>query len=525
MSDWFKDHLLDLLPPLYDHNDEAGDLRTFLSLPSGTLDTLKQAIDEFPTLFDVDHCDEPLLPLLASLVGFKDDGACSPDCQRRRVREAVEIYRRKGTIPAIERDFKALEWQGELQETFHSTLRLNARSRLSNAKLPGQVFSLGVFRVLCLNQTEGLRDALLFHHPAGTRCFWLQVLLEWIEDGALLDLGHANAVRRIALAFLDETFVLGRSSLGSYRHLTNKQKAWELLQLTSTTTMMPEIDRAAVKVSRFHGRQKRMRLNRRTLNDWRLPYTRVAGDYRVDFCTPLYTGRDFEGDVLESGFGLGEDQLNHKPLTHGATELRYCFRQKDLFFDTQAEPVERVEAKYDLRLPLESCHRLCFQLGRARLNQDLDLNANQGGVSKLLLDSTIVCDADVTRAVDRIDRWRRRGPVFRLNANTLNTRYLSNAKLTGERASLEVYVDTGSLRRHRVETMKLGASPLNTTGLRLSVDRTRPMRISRMRLNQAGFRWSRPSYRWLFRQQDLHTPAQAGFEAATNKYRVTQWPT
>jgi hypothetical protein len=73
--------------------------------------------------------------------------------------------------------------------------------------------------------------------------------------------------------------------------------------------------------------------------------------------------------------------------------------------------------------------------------------------------------------------------------------------------------------------MKLGASPLNTTGLRLSVDRTRPMRVSRMRLNQAGFRWSRPSYRWLFRQQDLHALTQAGFEAAANNYRATQWPT
>jgi hypothetical protein len=47
--------------------------------------------------------------------------------------------------------------------------------------------------------------------------------------------------------------------------------------------------------------------------------------------------------------------------------------------------------------------------------------------------------------------------------------------------------------------MKLGASPLNTTGLRLSVDRTRPLRVSRMRLNQAGCRWSRPSYRWIIR--------------------------
>ena len=68
--------------------------------------------------------------------------------------------------------------------------------------------------------------------------------------------------------------------------------------------------------------------------------------------------------MLESGFGLGESHLNRTLLTHGETALRYCFRQKDFFFDTQAEPVERAEAKYDLRLPLESRHRLCFQLGR-----------------------------------------------------------------------------------------------------------------------------------------------------------------
>ena len=67
MSDWFKDNLLGLLPPLCEHNDEAGDLRTFLSLPAGTLDELKQAIDDFPTIFDVDHCDERFLPLLARL--------------------------------------------------------------------------------------------------------------------------------------------------------------------------------------------------------------------------------------------------------------------------------------------------------------------------------------------------------------------------------------------------------------------------------------------------------------------------
>ena len=29
MSDWFKNNLIGLLPPLYANNDEHGDLRTF----------------------------------------------------------------------------------------------------------------------------------------------------------------------------------------------------------------------------------------------------------------------------------------------------------------------------------------------------------------------------------------------------------------------------------------------------------------------------------------------------------------
>jgi hypothetical protein len=152
------------------------------------------------------------------------------------------------------------------------------------------------------------------------------------------------------------------------------------------------------------------------------------------------------------------------------------------------------------------------------------LDAIWAGKSKIVFTVSAGCSADVTAAADLLNRWPHRSPVFRLNANTLNNRYLTDANLTGERATLEVYVDTGDLKRHRVQTLKLNGRLLNTAGLRLSVDRTRPMRINRMRVNQAGFRRPQPSYRWLFHQRDLHTENKAGFEAAANKYRVTQWP-
>ncbi len=523
MSEWFKNNLLGLLPPLYANSDEHGDLRTFLSLPAGTLDELKQAIDDFPAIFDVDRCDERFLPLLAKLVGLQADGTRSPEYQRRRIREAVEIYRRKGTVPAMRRDLAALGWQGELEETFRSALRLNARSRVGQSKLPGLVFSLGVFRMVCKNQTNGLRQALVFHHPAGTRCFWLQMLDEYMDGGADMRFDQLDLVRRTALAFMDEAFVLGRSPLGSCRHLTNKQRVREFMQLTSTVEMSPEIEQAVIKVARFHGRQDRMRLNLRMLNDRRLPNT-SSGEDRLSFCTPVYTGRDYQEEVLLSRFGLGNDRLNGHALPFADAALRYCFRQKDFFFQSQTEPAESAAGKHNVDHYAEARGRNCFQLGRARLNGDVVLDAIRAGKSKIVFTVAAGCSADVTAAVDLLNRWPNRSPVFRLNANALNNRYLTDANLTGERAALEVYVDTGDHRGCRIETLKLNGSPLNITGLRLSVDRTRPMRINRMRVNQAGFCRSQPSYRWLFRQQDLLTEYQAGFEAAVNNYRVTQWP-
>jgi phage tail-like protein len=523
MSDWFKNNLLGLLPPLYAHNDEHGDLHTFLSLPAGTLDKLKQAIDDFPAIFDVDRCDERFLPLLAKLVGLQVDATRSPECQRRRIREAIEIYRRKGTIPAMRRDLGALGWQGEFEETFRSALRLNARSRVGRSKLPGLVFSLGVFRVVCKNQTDGLRQALAFHHPAGTRCFWLQMLNENMDGGVDMRFDQLDLVRRTALSFMDEAFVLGRSSLGSCRHLTNKQRVREFMQLTSTVEMLPQIEQAAIKVARFHGRQDRMRLNSRMLNDRRLPNT-SSREELVSFCTPIYTGPDYQQEVLQSRFGLGNDPLNRHALPLADAALRFCFRQKDFFFQSQTEPAESAAGKHNVDHYAEARGRRCFQLGQAKLNSDVTLDAIRAGKCKILFTVSAGCRADVTAAADLLNRWPHRSPVFRLNANALNNRYLTDANLTGERAALEVYVDTGDHRGCRIETLKLNGRPLNTTGLRLSVDRTRPMRINRMRVNQAGFRRLQPSYRWLFRQQDLLTENQAGFEAAVNNYRVTQWP-
>ena len=72
---------------------------------------------------------------------------CGAPTQRRLIREAVEIYRRKGTIPAISRSLTDIGWQGGIEETFHKALRLNRCSLVGHSKLPGLIYSLGVCRI------------------------------------------------------------------------------------------------------------------------------------------------------------------------------------------------------------------------------------------------------------------------------------------------------------------------------------------------------------------------------------------
>ena len=91
------------------------------------------------------------------LVGMPFDGTADPTAQRRLIKEAVPIYQRKATIPAIRRSLTDFNWSGELEETFRRALRLNSRPVLNGSKLPGLIHhNLGVYRVICLNQTGGL---------------------------------------------------------------------------------------------------------------------------------------------------------------------------------------------------------------------------------------------------------------------------------------------------------------------------------------------------------------------------------
>jgi len=522
MSSYFEKKLIDLLPPLYKVKDESGDLDTFLRVPAESLDDLKDLADRFPEIFDVNRCDPRFLPFLSRIVGVTFDPLRDADLQRRAVREAIEVYRRKGSIPAITRTLVNLGWEGSIEETFRKALRLNRRCTIGRAKLPGLLYSLGVYRIHSENIVQGIKPSLVFHHPAGTRVYFLQWLYSMLSMEGNFEVGLWKEVQRVCLAFLDETFVLNRNLLNSDFHLTLKGRTAHFWGAVQGTSITQEIDSAAVCLFRWHGRTPCFRLNTIPLNSKRLAHLWIT-ERKFAVCCQVDTKRPPETPVPVIRMA-GQD-LNTSRLNRSKAACRIKFRQRDVFSEALAQEAQ-VEANgrvhvYQERANLSSW----FRLGHSELNGLDRVSGAWVGRHQLITALAVFKWAEVREAHDVVDRWRARRAGFSLNNRVLNTTELTDAYVTAARASFELDVDTEFGRRRRIKPLCLNTSDLNQTSLRLTVDRTDPMRLGTMKLNRAGFRVVEKHFRWRFRQHDDHAKAQATVEQAANLYTVTQWPT
>ena len=495
---YFDKRLFDLLPPLYRIEDASGDLAAFLQVPAPTLDDLKEKIDRFPEIFDVDRCEDRFLPYLSSLVGLPFDGTGNPTAQRRLIKEAVPIYRRKATIPAIRRSLAGTGWEGTLEETFRRALRLNSRPALNTSKLPGEIFSLGVYRVVCENQSAGLREALRFHHPAGTRAFFWQWLRAWVLDPPEPAASEQCRVRRTLFAENDETFSLNHRKLGSCFHLGRKQKVFHVCSQTSCTTLSPHFDSAAVCFASWHGRGHRMRLNTRSLGS-RLLANCWESERKSAICCEIEARR--QPPVRPAPMRLNRAELGEALLNHAHVRCRVRFKQKDFYGEAFAPALPRLEDSLAARKSGDSRLSHWLRTNRSRVSGEDRLNGKHRAGTFLSVCKSGLVRGGVTEAWDVVERWRRRGPVFSLNAHPLNGRSLTDANVTEERASFELRVETDA-----------------------SLARPEPFRLGHGSLNRSGPRYARPDLIWRFRQKDCSTALSAGFTAAVNHVRATQWP-
>lgn len=323
---YFEDKLLDLLPPVYRERDTSGDLRAFLAVPAATLDEVKGLIDHLPDIWDVDACEPRFLPLLAEIVGYRFDPTIDPDMQRGEIREIIEHYRRKGSIPAIRRALINVGWQGEIEETFRSALRLNRRSVIARSKLPGGIYSLGVYRIESRNIVAVLRDTLTPQHPAGTRVFFLQWLLS--QDSMESDFSAALQ-RTIALhstGRIHDVFVVGGRILNSDHRLTKRQTTWSQWRITHQSTLTQGFDGAGVIINRWHGRTAGHKLNAFVLNAKRLLDVELS-ERRLSFTCDVETDQPSKRPVI---LRLVRERLNRCKIAHSTRSCRVVFRQRDL---------------------------------------------------------------------------------------------------------------------------------------------------------------------------------------------------
>ncbi|MCK7511783.1 MAG: hypothetical protein MZV70_52210 [Desulfobacterales bacterium] len=200
MSSYFERKLIDLLPPALPGTGRVGRSRRHFSrcLPS-SLDELKVLAERFPEIFDIDRCEARFLPYLGEIVGHRFDptvDAAAP-AAGSSARPSKSTGARAPSPPSAARS-PTSAWEGRIEETFRKALRLNRRSVVGRAKLPGLIYSLGVYRIDSDNLVQGVWKALPFHHPAGTRVFFLQWLYTLLSMESDFERGHqAMVVERV----------------------------------------------------------------------------------------------------------------------------------------------------------------------------------------------------------------------------------------------------------------------------------------------------------------------------------------
>jgi phage tail-like protein len=134
---YFQDNIKKFIPYEYWRMDAKtiadgggeGSLEQFTEVFAITMDEIKQAIDEFVLLFDVEHCQPRYLRVIADMLGFPLEATDTTAEQRRQLRAAVDWYRSKGSRRAYEAILYAFGYYADIiplwtedYETFTETI-------------------------------------------------------------------------------------------------------------------------------------------------------------------------------------------------------------------------------------------------------------------------------------------------------------------------------------------------------------------------------------------------------------------
>ena len=106
---YFQDNIINFLPSEWRKWDAIvreegggdGALNDFLQVFAISLDEIKQAIDDFTKVFDIEHCPPRYLKVIADLLNYPLEDGDSTAEQRRQLHTAIEWYKTKGSRKAF----------------------------------------------------------------------------------------------------------------------------------------------------------------------------------------------------------------------------------------------------------------------------------------------------------------------------------------------------------------------------------------------------------------------------------------
>ncbi|MHC5059133.1 MAG: phage tail protein I [Planctomycetota bacterium] len=178
MSKPYADHLFDGLPAEYRGRDRAGFLQRLLRLFGDALAELEDKIDGIHDHLSPERVPPEFLPWLSSWVALTLDETWPVEKRRRLIREALELYRWRGTIRGIRRFVEI--YTGlvpDIVEPFKTFWRVGVRStvgedtRVSAPGLDPHCFSVIVnsFEELTAREKQKVIDIVQREKPAHTK--------------------------------------------------------------------------------------------------------------------------------------------------------------------------------------------------------------------------------------------------------------------------------------------------------------------------------------------------------------------
>ncbi len=119
LSRYFEERLFSYYPANWRQDDASlgnDDLKNFTKILALTLDDVKSYIDTFPAIFDIDRCDSKYFGAIAALLGYPLNRLDSIESQRLQIRNAVQFWRKKGTVDVFKILFYLLDYNIEMVE-------------------------------------------------------------------------------------------------------------------------------------------------------------------------------------------------------------------------------------------------------------------------------------------------------------------------------------------------------------------------------------------------------------------------